>query len=43
MAVYGVDTVQAPAIAANSLEKYLQRLAGKYDFYFVTGDPYFGD
>lgn len=43
VAVYGADTIQALAIAVDSLEKYLQRLAGKYDFYFVTGEPYFED
>ena len=43
MVVYGADTIQALAIAVESLEKYLRRLSKKYDFYFETGEPYFED
>jgi hypothetical protein len=43
MVVYGADTIQALAIAVDSLEKYLRRLSKKYDFYFETGEPYFED
>jgi hypothetical protein len=38
--VYGADSVQALALAAD-IDSYLQGMSKKYDFYWVTGEPYF--
>ncbi|MBL8262824.1 MAG: hypothetical protein JNM58_10385 [Xanthomonadaceae bacterium] len=39
---YGADAVQALQLAVN-VEGVLASLRGKYDFYFPSGEPYFGD
>ncbi|MHB8474177.1 MAG: hypothetical protein ACYDC8_15275 [Gammaproteobacteria bacterium] len=38
--VHGVDSIQALALAAN-VDPYLKGLEKKYDFYWITGEPYF--
>ncbi len=37
---YGVDALQAINMASN-IEPLLQRLSRKYDFFWLTGEPYF--
>ena len=37
---YGVDEIQAINIASN-IEPLLERLSKKYDFYWLSGEPYF--
>ncbi len=39
---YGVDEIQAINIASN-IEPLLERLSKKYDFYWLSGEPYFED
>jgi hypothetical protein len=39
--VYGADALQAVTFAANAIESLLQRLQDKYDFYHLSGNPYF--
>ncbi|WP_195845336.1 hypothetical protein [Burkholderia pseudomallei] len=43
MTVYGADTLQALAIAVDTVDKYLRILSKKYAFFFKTGEPYFED
>jgi hypothetical protein len=38
--LYGMDSLQAVSLAAN-IEPFLERLSGKYDFFWITGEPYF--
>ncbi|MCH8544931.1 MAG: hypothetical protein LAT61_15315 [Alcanivorax sp.] len=38
--LYGMDSLQAVHLAAN-IEPFLERLSDKYDFFWVTGEPYF--
>jgi len=38
--VHGIDPIHALAEATN-IDRYLRALAGKYDFYWATGEPYF--
>lgn len=40
--VYGMDSMQAINMASN-LEATLKRLSLKYDFFWMTGEPYFDD
>lgn len=40
--VYGADLLQALQLAAD-VEPKLKRLSEKYDLFFPTGEPYFGD
>jgi len=40
--VYGADSIQALQLATN-IEPTLVHLSEKYDFYFLTGEPYFED
>lgn len=39
---YGMDSVQALALTAN-LDAYLKNFGRKYDFFWLTGEPYFED
>jgi hypothetical protein len=39
---YGMDSVQALALTAN-LDEYLKHFSNKYDFFWLTGEPYFED
>lgn len=39
---YGMDSVQALALTAN-LDEYLKHFDKKYDFFWLTGEPYFED
>jgi hypothetical protein len=39
---YGMDSVQALALTAN-LDEYLKHFDNKYDFFWLTGEPYFED
>lgn len=41
MQVTGADTLQAVELAINAVEPTLRRLSKKYEFYFLTGEPYF--
>ena len=38
--VYGMDSLQAINMASN-IEAVLERLSKNYDFYWLTGEPYF--
>ena len=38
--VHGVDSIQALAFASD-IEPYLKGLEKKYDFFWLTGEPYF--
>lgn len=38
--VYGMDSLQAINMASN-IEPLLKRLGARYDFYWITGEPYF--
>jgi hypothetical protein len=38
--VYGMDSLQAINIASN-IEPLLQRLSEDYDFFWISGEPYF--
>ena len=39
--VYGMDSLQAINMASD-LEPFLKRLSAKYNFFWLTGEPYFG-
>lgn len=39
----GADTLQAIELAVNSVERVLRHLCKKYEFYYLTGEPYFED
>lgn len=39
----GADTLQAVELAVNAVEPTLRRLSKKYEFYFLSGEPYFED
>jgi hypothetical protein len=38
--VYGMDSLQAINIASN-IDPLLQRLSEQYDFFWISGEPYF--
>lgn len=38
--LYGMDSLQAINLASN-IEPLLERLSTKYDFFWLTGEPYF--
>jgi len=38
--VFGTDSLQAVNLASN-VEPILKRLSSKYDFFWITGEPYF--
>ena len=38
--VYGADSMQAVNLASD-IETVVKRLSDKYDFFWVTGEPYF--
>ena len=38
--VYGMDSLQAVNLASN-IEAVIKRLSNKYDFFWITGEPYF--
>lgn len=40
--LYGMDALQAINIASN-IEPLIERLSDKYDFFWMTGEPYFED
>jgi len=40
--VYGADSLQAIELASN-IDPYLKGLSKKYDFYWLSGEPYFDD
>lgn len=40
--VYGMDSLQAVNMASN-IEAVLERLSKKYDFYWLSGEPYFDE
>lgn len=39
---YGMDSMQAIALTAN-IDAYLKHFDRKYDFFWLTGEPYFED
>ena len=39
---HGADSLQALTFAAD-VDRWLQRLSKKYDFYYLTGEPYFDE
>lgn len=39
---YGMDSVQALALTAN-LDEYLKHFDKTYDFFWLTGEPYFDE
>ena len=39
---FGMDSVQALALTAN-VDAYLKHFDNKYDFFWLTGEPYFED
>ena len=39
---YGMDSMQAITLTANT-DKYLKHYDRKYDFFWLTGEPYFED
>lgn len=40
--VYGMDSLQAINMASD-IEPLLKRLSSRYDFFWITGEPYFDD
>lgn len=38
--LYGMDSLQAINLASN-IDPFLERLSDKYDFFWITGEPYF--
>lgn len=38
--LYGMDSLQAINLASN-IDPLLERLSDKYDFFWITGEPYF--
>ena len=40
--VHGIDLIHALAQAAN-IDGYLRAMTNKYDFYWLSGEPYFDD
>ena len=38
--MYGMDSLQAINLASN-IEPLLERLSDKYNFFWITGEPYF--
>jgi hypothetical protein len=38
--VYGMDSLQAINMASD-IEPLIKRLGARYDFYWITGEPYF--
>ncbi|MBU2714439.1 hypothetical protein [Zooshikella harenae] len=40
--LYGMDSLQAINLASN-VEPLLERLSNKYDFFWLTGEPYFDE
>jgi hypothetical protein len=40
--VHGIDPIHALAQAA-AIDGYLRAMTSRYDFYWLTGEPYFED
>lgn len=40
--LYGMDSLQAVNIASD-IEPLIKRLSAKYDFFWITGEPYFDE
>ena len=40
--LFGMDSLQAINLASN-IDPLIERLSGKYDFFWITGEPYFDD
>ncbi len=38
--MYGMDSLQAISLASN-IDPLIERLSDKYDFFWLTGEPYF--
>ncbi len=38
--LYGMDSIQAINLASN-LDPLLEKMSAKYDFFWLTGEPYF--
>lgn len=41
--VYGADSLQAVSLASGAVASLLKRLSKKYDFFHLSGEPYFDD
>lgn len=40
--LFGMDSLQAVHLASD-IESLIKRLSSKYDFFWITGEPYFDD
>ncbi len=40
--LYGMDSLQAVNLASD-IESLIRRLSDKYDFFWITGEPYFDE
>ncbi|OUS28646.1 hypothetical protein A9Q99_11575 [Gammaproteobacteria bacterium 45_16_T64] len=40
--LYGMDSLQAVNLASN-IEPLIERLSGDYDFFWLSGEPYFDE
>lgn len=38
---FGMDKLQALSLSVDNIDRYLKSFTNKYDFYWVTGEPYF--
>jgi hypothetical protein len=38
---FGMDKLQALSLSVDNIDLYLKSFINKYDFYWVTGEPYF--